>query len=83
MNINYVVTETGFDNIDVKSQLEHQIQINETNKSGWISDKCNSMKIRFPKTGELFGSSYVKIPVRTDALLNIKNDDNYCFIRSI
>ena len=29
------------------------------------------------------GSSYVKITLRSSAILNIKNDDIYCFIGSI
>ena len=56
--------ESDIDNIDVRSQLEHQIQIQEMKKSGWIFDKINSMKISFYKTIELNGSSYVKIPLR-------------------
>ena len=47
------LTESDIDNIDVRSQLEHQIQIQETKESGWIFDKINSMKISFYKTIEL------------------------------
>ena len=84
LNINNNLTETDINNIDVKSQLEHQIQVHETKESGWIFDKINSMKIRFYKTEELNGSSYVKIPLRPNALINIKNNDKYyCFIWSI
>ena len=36
-------------NDDVKSQLEHQIQNQETKESGWIVDKVDSMKIFFIK----------------------------------
>ena len=36
--INHNLTESVIDNIDVKSQLEHQIQIQETKESGWIFD---------------------------------------------
>ena len=82
-NINNNLTETDINNIDVKSQLEHQIQIQETKESGWILDKLNSMKIGFYKTEELNGSSYVKIPLRSNALLNIHNNDKFCFIWSI
>ena len=83
LNINNNLTETDIINIDVKSQLEHQIQIQRTKESGWIFDKINSKKIRFYKTEELNGSSYVKIPLRSDALINIKNNDKYCFFWSI
>ena len=55
----------------------------ELKKSGWIFDKINSMKISFYKTTELNGTSYVKIPLRSNAILNIQNNDKYCFIWSI
>ena len=83
LNINNNLTESDIDNIDIKSQLEHQIRSQETKESGWIFDKINAMKIRFYKTDELNGSSYVKIPLRSNALINIKNNDKYCFIWSI
>ena len=55
----------------------------ETKESGWIFDKINSMKLSFYKTGELNGYSYVKVPLRSSAILNIQNNDKYCFIWSI
>ena len=51
--------------------------------SGWSFDKINSMTIFFYKTSELNGSSYVKIPIRSSPILNIKNFDKYCFISLI
>ena len=83
LNINHNLTETDIDRIDVKSQLEHQYQIQQTKNFGWIFDKTNSMKIRFYKISEIIGSSYVKIPLRSNALINNKNNDKYCFIWSI
>ena len=41
------------------------------------------MKISFYKTEELNGTSYVKIPLRSSAILNIQNNDKYCFVWSI
>ena len=41
------------------------------------------MKIVFRKTGELNSSRYVKTPLRSDAILNIENNDKYCFLWSI
>ena len=83
LKINKNLTESDIDNIDVRSQLEHQIQIQETKESGWIFGKINSMKISFYKTTELNGTSYVKIPLRSNAILNIQNIDKYCFIWAI
>ena len=41
------------------------------------------MTIYFFRTIEYNGSSYVKIPIRSSAILTIQNDDNYCFRWSI
>ena len=83
LNINHNLTESDIDNIDVRSQLEHQIQNQEMENSGWIFDKINSMKISFYKTGELNGTSYVKILLGSSAILNVQNNDKYCFFWSI
>ena len=83
LKVNHNITESDIDNIDVRSQLEHQIQNQETKESGWIFDKINSMKISFYKTVELNGTSYVKFPLRSSHIVNIKNDDKYCFLLSI
>ena len=45
--INNNITESDIDIIDNRSQLEHQIQIQETKESGWIFDKNISMKTSF------------------------------------
>ena len=68
LNINHNLTESGFKNFDVKTQLEHQTQIQETKENGWMLDKIIAMKKRFYKTGELNGSSYVKKLLRSSAL---------------
>ena len=60
LNNNHNLTESDSDNIDVNSQLEHPLQIQETKESGWIFDRINSMKIKFDKTGELNGSKIFK-----------------------
>ena len=82
-NNNDNLTESDIKNLDVKAQLEQQVQIQETKESGWIFYKINSMKIRFYKTGELNDLTYVKIPLRSNAILNIENNDKYCFLWSI
>ena len=76
LNTNKKLTENDIVMIDVKSQLEHQIQIQETKESGWNFEKSISMKLRFYKTGELNGSSFVKTPLRSNALKSIKKTMN-------
>ena len=51
--------------------------------SGGRFDKINSMTKSFHKTGELNGSNYVKIPLRSNPILNIENNDKNCFLMSI
>ena len=48
--------------------------------SGWRFDKIYSMTTHFYKTDELTGLSYVKIPLRSNTILNIENKDKHCFI---
>ena len=60
--INYPkLTENDIKDIDFKSQLELEIQIQETKECKWFFDEFNSMKENFYKTDELNGLSYFKI----------------------
>ena len=83
LNINHNLTQTDIDEIDIKSPLEHQIQQQEMKDSGWRFDKINSMTVYFYKTIELNVSNYVKIPLRSNAILNVENNDKYSFLWSI
>ena len=83
LNINHNLTETDINKIDVKSPLEHQIQQHGIKDSGWRFDKNDTMTAFYYKTGDLNGSSYDKSPLRSNAILNIENNDKNCFIWSI
>ena len=83
LNINHNLTQTDINIIDVGSQLDHQIQRQEMKDSGWRFDKIYSLTVYFYKTDELNGSKYAKIPLRSNAILIIENNDKYCFIWSI
>ena len=83
LNINHNLTQSDLDKIDIRSPLEHQIQQQEMKVSGWRFDKINSMTIYFYKTAEMNGSNYVKIPLRSNTILNFENNDKYCFLWSI
>ena len=83
LNFNHNLTESDLDKIDVKSPLEHQIQQQKMKDSGWQFDRINSLTVYFYKTGELNGSIYVKIPLRSNAILIFENNDKCCFIWSI
>ena len=51
--------------------------------SGWRFDKLYSMTIYFYKINDINGSNYIKIPLRSNAILNNENNDKYCFLWSI
>ena len=41
------------------------------------------MTVYFYKTSDIIRSIYVKIPLRSNATLNIENKDKYCFLWSV
>ena len=71
------------DKTEARSQLEQQIQNQETKDSGWGCDKINSRTIYFHKTTELNSSSHLKIPLRSSAILNFEKDEKNRFLWSI
>ena len=83
LNINQNLTQSDLHRNGSKSPLEHQIQQQEMKDSGWRFDMINSMTIFFYKTTELNGSNYVKIPLSSNASLNIENKEKHCFLWSI
>ena len=83
MNINHNLTQSNLDKINIISPLEFQIQQQELRDSGWRFDKIISMTIFFYKTTEMNGSNYIKIPLRSNAILNVENNDKYCLLWSI
>ena len=64
LEIIHNLTETDVSHIDIKSPLEHQIQHQEMQYSGWRFDRINSMTKCFFKSTEIIGSSYVKMALR-------------------
>ena len=83
LNINQNLTQRDIDNINVTFPLDHQIQQQKTRDSGWRFDIINSRTIYFYKTTEMNVSNYIKIPLRSNAILNFENNDKYCFLWSI
>ena len=80
LNINHNSTETDIDDIDFKSPLDHQKQQEEIEISGRQFDKINSMTINFYQTGFLKGKNFVKNRLRSNPILNIEKNDNFCFL---
>ena len=50
--------------------------------SGWGFDTNNSLTKYFHKTVEMNGPNYVKLALRSNAILNFENYNKYCFLWS-
>ena len=74
------MTWSDVEKYDVERETGSKIENLEMKDSGWKFYKIVSETIYIYKTDELTGSSYVKIPVRSSAILNVGNNDNYCFL---
>ena len=83
LNMTNNLTQSEVDNVHIQWDLESRIQNLEMKESGWVFQSVNSMTISFYNTGNMDGSSYVKVPLRSSAILNIKNDDKHCFLWSV
>ena len=76
------LTQSEIDNFDIQRDLKARKQKIEMQESGWVFQRVNSKTKSFYNTGNMDGSGYFKKPLRS-AILNINNDDKYCFLWSI
>ena len=77
------LTRIQLSELDIINSLENEIQRREMQGSGWNLQGINYLKIYFHKTKVLNGMTYVIFPIRTNSILNIQNNDTFCFQWSI
>ena len=71
---------------DISKDLRARIQEAQLIKSGWSLNQIMSLKIKTAKYKPVKGSSYVELPEsikNKKAIINVKNNDNRCFMYSI
>ena len=70
VNLNMVnnLTQSEINNVNVQWELEAIKQNLEMRDSGWDFQRVNSMTISFYNTGNMDGSSNVKVPLRSSAI---------------
>ena len=78
-----ILTRLQLDDLDIMTDLDSEIQTRDMEGSGWNVQGINHLKIYFHKTNPINGQTYVEFPIRTNAILNIQNNDAYCFLWSI
>ena len=77
------LTRLQLDDIDIMTDLDNEIESRDMEGSGWNVQGIKHLKIYFHKTNSMNGMTYKKFPIRTNAILNIQNNDTYCFLWSI
>ena len=77
------LTRLQLNDLDIMTDLDNEIENRDMEGSGWNVQGINHLKIYFHKTNPINGRTYIKFPIRTNAILNIQNKDTYCFVWSI
>ena len=65
--------------------MESQIE-NETRSSGFTKQYISEIQIEMYKIKDIKASSYIELPEKyknNKSIINIKNNDQYCFVWSI
>ena len=78
-----ILTRLQLDDIDIMTDLDNEKETRDMEGSGWNVQGINHLNIYFHKTNPINGKTYVKFPIRTNAILNIQNNETYCFLWSI
>ena len=78
-----IFTRLQLNDLDIMTDLDNEIETRDMEGSGWNVQGINHIKIYFHKTNPINGMTYVEFPIRTNAILNIQNNDTYCFLWSI
>ena len=78
-----ILTRLQLDDLDIMTELDNIMQDRDMEGSGWNIQGINHLKLYFHKTNPINGQTYIKLPIRTKSILNIQNNDTYCFVWSI
>ena len=87
---NYFTTTNNFKNqyekLKEANALGHQLNEFEQGESGFIFDSIKKLTVKMFKYHDIRASSYCKLPksfCNSKSIVNIQNNDNYCFLWSI
>ena len=80
INIIENLTRIQLNDLDIMTDLNYEIERRDMEGSGWNIQGINHLKIYFHKTNPINGQTYIEFPIRTNAVLNIQNNDSYCFL---
>ena len=83
VDIIIILTRLQLDDLDIMTDLDNEIETRDMQGSGWNAQGIIHLKIYFHKTNPINGMTYEKFPIRTNSILNIQNNDTFCFLWSI
>ena len=75
-----------YQELNEANELSHQIDEFEEGESGYIFDGIKKLRVKMCKYHDIRAYSYCKLPksfCNSTSIINIQNDDNYCFLWSI
>ena len=78
-----LLTRLQLNDLDIMTDLDNEIENRDMEGSGWNVQGIVHLKIYFHKIHPINGMTYKKFPIRTNSILNIQNNDTYCFLWSI
>ena len=89
-NTNYFTVTNKFENqyeeVNEANELSDQIDEFELGESGYMFDSIKKLTVKMFKNHDIRASSYCKLPksfCNSTSVVNIQNNDNYCFLWSI
>ena len=89
-NTNYFTLTNTFMNqheeVNEANELSHQIDEFEQGESGYIFGSIKKLTVKMFRYHDIRASSYCKLPksfCNSASIVNIRNNDNYCFLWSI
>ena len=83
VDIIHILTRLQLNDIYIMTELDNESENRDMEGSGWNVQGINHLKIYFHKTNAINGRTYIEFPIRTNSILNIQNNDTYCFLWSI
>ena len=75
-----------YEDLNGANELSHQLDEFEQGESGYIFDSIKKLTVKMFKYHDIRASSYCKLPksfYNSKSIVNIQNNDNYCFLWSI
>ena len=85
----FTITNTfksQYEELNEANEIGHQLDEFEQGEGGYIFDSIKKLTVKLFKYHDIRASSYCKLPksfCNSTSIVNIQNDDNYCFLWSI